>query len=217
MADPLLNIEIISDVICPWCYIGKKRLERALEIVPGINPVLSWRPYLLEPQIPEEGMNRQAYIESKYSKEEASGLFDALRETGSAVGIQFAFEQIERMPNSFNAHRLIHWAREQNCQDEVVENLFLSFFVEGGDIGDSELLGDLAALSGLDAELIRTRLDTDQDSEQVNRSIGQASELGIKAIPTLVINRLVLLTGVESPELLAQAFIKIAENSTIRE
>ncbi len=216
MADPQLKIEIILDVICPWCYIGKRRLERALEIAPGLDPIISWKPYLLEPQMPNEGMDRQAYIESKYGKEEALGLFEALKEAGSEVGIPFAFEHIARMPNSLDAHRLIHWAEAEKCQDEVVENLFMSHFVEGGDIGDRELLGDLAAMSGLDANQIRSWLDSDQDVNTVKGSISQASGLGIKAIPTLVINRLVLLTGIEAPELLAEAFINIAESAANR-
>ena len=216
MADPQLSIEIISDVICPWCYIGKRRLERALEFAPGIDPVISWKPYLLEPQIPYEGMDRQEYIDTKYGKEESVGIFEAIKEVGSEVGIQFAFEQIERMPLSFDAHRLIQWAESEGCQDEVVENLFVSHFVEGGDISDLDLLGDLAALSGMDADQIRLWLDSEQDVNTLNNDIKKVVELGIKAIPTLVINRMVLMTGIEAPELLAQAFIKIADSTTSR-
>ena len=216
MADPQLSIEIISDVICPWCYIGKRRLERALEFAPGIDPVISWKPYLLEPQIPYEGMDRQEYIDTKYGKEESVGIFEAIKEAGSEVGIQFAFERIERMPISFDAHRLIQWAESEGCQDEVVENLFVSHFVEGGDISDLDLLGDLAALSGMDADRIRSWLESEQDVNTLNNDIKKIGKLGIKAIPTLVINRMVLMTGIEAPELLAQAFIKIADNTTSR-
>lgn len=212
MADPVLHIQIVSDFICPWCFIGKRRLEQALEKVPGIEPVISWRPFFLDPEIPPEGVDREDYIKDKYEPEKAVGIFEAIREIGEEAGINFLFDRIERTPNTLDAHRLMLWAEDENCDADVSENLFVSYFLEGGDIGDQELLGDIAAMSGMDAERVREKLYEEEDSELVLQNIEESKAIGIKALPTFIINNAFVIAGAEQPELLAQALIKIADN-----
>ena len=154
-ADDVLTIDIVSDVVCPWCYVGEKRLEAALAEEPG-PVVVRWRPYQLDPTIPEGGLDRAEYMEKKFGKSgRLQSAHDNLTRLGAEVGVPFAFDKIKRSPNTLDAHRLIRWAASAGVQAEVADRLFKAYFVEGRDIGDRKVLLEIAAECGLDAGLGR--------------------------------------------------------------
>ncbi len=155
MTDETLTIDIVSDVVCPWCYLGEKRLEAAIAYESG--PVaVRWRPYQLDPTIPEGGLDRTEYMERKFGRD---GRLKAIHDNlGAEVGLPFAFAKIRRAPNTLDAHRLIRWAASVGVQREVVEQLFSAYFVEGRNIGDHAVLIDIAAASGLDAAIVERLL-----------------------------------------------------------
>jgi predicted DsbA family dithiol-disulfide isomerase len=159
-------IDAVSDTVCPWCYIGKRRLARAIAMRPGIEIRVHWRPYRLDPTIPPEGIDRRAYLKAKFGDNpRVKSMGEVIRKEGAQEGIAFAFEKIARSPNTLDSHRLIRWAASARRQDQVVERLFDAYFVEGRDIGDKSVLIDVASAAGLDAklvaELLRENTDTD--------------------------------------------------------
>ena len=132
-----MQIDIVSDTVCPWCFIGKKRLERAMSLRPGVSFDVHWRPYRLDPTIPKEGVDRRAYLKAKFGDSpRTQSMGDVIRAEGSGEGIQFAFEKIERSPNTLDSHRLIRWAGSAAIQNEIVERLFNAYFCEGRNIGE---------------------------------------------------------------------------------
>jgi predicted DsbA family dithiol-disulfide isomerase len=154
--DAALHIDIYSDVICPWCYVGKRRLEQALKAWDGVPVNIRWRPFQLNPTMPRNGMDRRQYLDAKFGGSAAAqAIYDQVSRAGAEEGIPFAFERIARTPNTFAAHRLIWLAGHQGKQDEVVEMLFRQYFLEGGDIGNIETLAQAAADTGLDRATIK--------------------------------------------------------------
>ncbi|MCH7930535.1 MAG: DsbA family oxidoreductase, partial [Proteobacteria bacterium] len=148
-----MQIEIVSDVICPWCFIGKRRLERALAARPGLDVETTWRPFQLNPDMPPEGMERQSYLAAKFgSADRAAQLYAEISKAGAVEGIDFAFDRIARTPNTIDAHRLIRFAGGDGAQDAVSELLFRRYFLDGADLGDRERLAEIGAEAGLDAE-----------------------------------------------------------------
>ena len=147
MTDHALTIEIYSDVVCPWCYVGKRRLERALgQLKDRVQAHITWRPFQLNPMMPKEGMDRTTYLTAKFGSLDAfRQMEEQLLAAGAAEHIPFAFEKVVRTPNTFMAHRLIWYAEQQGCQDAIVESLFRGYFTEGVDIGSVPVLGQLAA------------------------------------------------------------------------
>lgn len=200
----VLRIDIYSDVICPWCYVGKRRLERALARLRGVVPArITWRPFQLNPAMPNEGMDRKAYLEAKF------GSLDAFRQmeehllaAGAAEQISFAFNSIAVTPNTLHAHRLIWHAAQQGCQDEVVDRLFKGYFEEGADIGSLPTLARLAEQAGLKAESF---LRTDEGIAQVKTEEAKGRRLGIRAVPYFVLNRECGISGAQQPDVLAAA------------
>src|SRR5208282_4109232 len=162
-ADETLTIDIVSDVVCPWCYLGEKRLEAALAEEP--QPVaVRWRPYQLDPTIPDGGLDRAAYMEKKFGKSDRlKTAHDNLVRLGAEVGLPFAFDKIKRAPNTLDAHRLIRWSASADTQREVVDRLFRAYFAEGRDVGDREVLIDIARESGLDADIVAKLLEDGAD------------------------------------------------------
>ncbi|MGD9869365.1 MAG: DsbA family oxidoreductase, partial [Hyphomicrobiales bacterium] len=145
MTEPVrLDIDVVSDVMCPWCYIGKRRLEHALALVPEIQADVRWRPFQLDPTIPAEGMNRQDYLDRKFGPGGAGKIYKQIELAGEAEGIPFRFDRIARSPNTLDCHRLIRWAAHDGFQDAVVDRLFELFFLEGADIGDRAVLVETA-------------------------------------------------------------------------
>lgn len=211
MTDRGLTIEIYSDVVCPWCYIGKRRLERALDQLNGAAQTrITWRPFQLNPTMPKEGVDRTAYLEAKF------GSLDAFREleehvlaAGATERIPFAFEKIARTSNTFMAHRLIWYAEQQGRQDSVVESLFRGYFVEGADIGMPSTLVQLADRSGLSGEAVEPFLQSDEGIEEVKAEEVAGHRLGIRGVPYFVLNGASGISGAQPVDVLVSAIEKV--------
>ena len=185
-ADQTLTIDVVSDVVCPWCYLGEKRLAAALADEPE-PVVVRWRPYQLDPTIPEGGLDRKAYMEKKFGRDgRLKAVHDQLARLGAEVGVDFAFDRISRAPNTLDAHRLIRWAASTGRQGEVVDRLFRAYFVEGRDVGDRPTLLDVAAKSGLNGALVAKLLDDGADVEAVKSEIAQAQAMGVTGVPFFI-------------------------------
>lgn len=212
-----LCIDVYSDVICPWCYVGKRRLERALQqVVDKVKAKVCWRPFQLNPTMPEQGMERRRYLEAKFGGPEAAqSIYDHVAAAGTAERIPFAFDRIARTPNTFAAHRLIWMAGHQGKQDEMVEMLFRRYFVEGSDIGNVETLAQAAADVGLDRTAIEAFLAGDEGGNEVQAEEAAGRRLGIRAVPYFVINGTSVLSGAQPPEEFLAAFREIEVGSVV--
>jgi len=204
-ANDTLTIDIVSDVVCPWCYLGEKRLEMALKEAP--QPVaLRWRPYQLDPTIPDGGLDRAEYMAKKFGKSgKLQTVHDNLTRLGAEVGLPFAFDKIKRSPNTLDAHRLIRWAAAAGVQAEVADRLFKAYFVEGRDIGDRAVLTMIASECGLDAGEVEKLLAGDADVELVRQEIEQAQAMGVSGVPFFIFGGRVGVPGAQEPSVLRQA------------
>jgi predicted DsbA family dithiol-disulfide isomerase len=200
-----IAIDVVSDVVCPWCYVGKHRLEKALAMMPERNFAIFWRPFQLDPTIPKEGIARQAYLERKFGRERLGDLHKPLIEIGRAEGIPFAFDKITRSPNTLDAHRLLRWAHEAGKQNEMADRLFALYFTEGGDVGSRDVLTKAAADVGLDAALVSQLLGTEADLDPVIAEINGARKMGITGVPTFIIAARFALSGAHPPETIKRA------------
>lgn len=201
-----LTIDIVSDVVCPWCYVGKKRLEMALRELPEQKVAIFWRPFQLDPTIPKEGIPRRTYLERKFGgPEKIAQLHAPLIEIGKAEGIPFAFDKITRSPNTLDAHRLIRWAHEAGRQSEMVSRLFALYFTEGGDIGNKEVLLKAAIEVGLDGALVAQLLATEADLDPVIAEINGAAKMGISGVPTFIFASRFAISGAHPAETLKKA------------
>ena len=200
-------IDIISDVVCPWCFIGKRRLERALAARRDLHVEAVWRPFQLNPDMPPEGMDRQSYLVAKFGSAEGAGrIYASIAEAGAGEGIAFAFDRIQRTPNTISAHRLIRFAGENGRQDEVVELLFRRYFEEGVDIGDDERLIETTVEAGLDPDSVRAHLASSRDVEAVQLEDLQARRLGVTGVPCFIIDRRYAISGAQAPEVFLRVF-----------
>ena len=211
------HIDVYSDVICPWCYVGKRRLERALKQLNGSVPVhISWRPFQLNPTMPKSGMDRRQYLEAKFGGPEAAqSIYDQVATAGAAERIPFAFDRIVRTPNTFTAHRLIWLAGHRGTQDEIVEMLFRHYFVEGGDIGNVDTLSHAAANAGLDRATVEAFLNSDEGVESVKAEEAAGHRLGIRGVPYFILNGTAALSGAQPPEQFLAAFRQIDAGVTM--
>ncbi len=200
-------IEIVSDVVCPWCYVGKHRLDNALESLElSCRPSIIWRPFQLHPDLPQEGMDRRAQRTAKFGTWEAASERDAaLVQAGAAEGIPFAFHKILRTPNTFDAHRLIWLAQREGLQDEVAEALFSGYFVEGLDIGRSEVLADIARTVGLNGEKVTRFLAGNEGAIEVQQEEAEFKDKGVSAVPFFLFNGRYALAGAQPAGRMAQA------------
>ena len=198
-------IEIYSDVVCPWCYVGKRRLERALAQV-GRDIRTTWRPFQLNPTMPKDGMDRRTYLEAKFGSLDAFHQMEGhVLAAGAAERIPFTFEKVARTPNTFLAHRLIWHAEQQGCQDAVVESLFRGYFTEGADIGSVPVLGQLAGRAGLDAAVVESFLHSEEGATEVKAEEAAGHRLGIRGVPYFVINGTVSISGAQPPNIFVSA------------
>ena len=208
-----MQIDIFSDVICPWCFIGKRKLERALQEADVADVNLRWRAFQLNPDMPAAGMDRPVYLERKFGgQERASQIYARVADAGREAGIEFAFERIPRTPNTLDAHRLIRLASDQGRQDTVVEGLFQAYFVEGRDIGDHAELARLAQAAGLGAPEgdLSAWLAGDAQTEAVLGECARAHELGITGVPCFVFDGRYALSGAQPAEVFRQALQSVA-------
>jgi predicted DsbA family dithiol-disulfide isomerase len=205
MSEPM-TIDVVSDVVCPWCYLGKRRLETTLAQRTDIVPEVRWRPFFLDPTVPREGKPRIDYITGKFgSLERIKPAHDRLVALGKEAGIDFHFRDIEKQPNTLDAHRLIGWATAAGKADSLVENLFADFFVNGADMTDRGRLAELAGRAGLDRNAIAADLETDKDEDLVRRQAQAASASGIGGVPFFVFGSKVAVAGAQDPEVLSAA------------
>lgn len=215
--NPALQIDIYSDVICPWCYVGKRRLERALKQWHGAVPVkISWRPFQLNPTMPQQGMDRRQYLEAKFGGPAAArAIYSQVETAGAGEGISFAFDRIARTPNTFTAHRLVWFAEHHGKQDAMVETLFRYYFLEGRDIGNLEILSQAAASVGFDRAMIDAFLASDEGVTAVKAEEAAGRRLGISGVPYFVINGTHALSGAQPPEQFVATFRQIEVGSIV--
>ncbi|MFT6581428.1 MAG: putative DsbA family dithiol-disulfide isomerase [Alphaproteobacteria bacterium] len=196
-----LPIEFFFDPVCPWCFIGKRRLEEALDMRPELKAQIRWRAYQLNPDLPEPGVAQEMYLTSKFGgQRRIEQLQENIRMVGRHAGIDFAFEKIERMPNTLNAHRLIHLAADSMRDDVVVEQLFNAFFVDGRDIGHMPTLIEIAKESGLDPCEVEDSLSCGHYTAQVRQEGARAGVLGVQGAPCFIFDKQYLLAGAQEPE-----------------
>ena len=204
-----MQIDIVSDTVCPWCFIGKRRIERAMALRPDVKFDVTWRPYRLDPSIPREGVDRRAYLKAKFGDSpRTSAMGDAIRSEGASEGIAFAFDKIAKSPNTLDSHRLIRWAASGGVQNDVVDRLFQAYFLEGQDIGSSAVLSEVADNAGMDGDLVAKLLAGDADLESVEREAGLANEMGITGVPTFIFDSKFMISGAREAELLVRIIDK---------
>lgn len=204
-----MQLDVVSDTVCPWCYIGKKRLDQALAMHGGDSITLAWRPFQLDASIPEGGVDRKAYMEKKFGAERAKTVGNTIRELGEAAGITFRFDRIERSPNTLDSHRLVRWAGTAGCQNEMVDILFRRYFEDGEDVGSHDILLDAANEAGMDVDIVRDLLLKDADKELIRREDAMARQMGIQGVPSFVINSQWVMVGAQEPETLVRMFDKL--------
>jgi predicted DsbA family dithiol-disulfide isomerase len=201
-----MTIDVVSDAVCPWCFVGKRRLEAALASAGEPEIVVRWRPFQLDPTIPPEGLERRAYMRAKFRDESRIAEAHArLKALGAEVGIAFDFDAIERAPNTLDAHRLILWAGESGAQDALVERLFSAFFEHGRDIGDRAVLTEIAAACGMDAAEVEARFHGDDDIDAVRAQIAEAQDIGVNGVPFFIFASRLGVSGAQSADVLARA------------
>jgi predicted DsbA family dithiol-disulfide isomerase len=209
MSDAILTIDVVSDVMCPWCYIGKRRLEAAVAALPDVSLDVQWRPFQLDATIPPEGMDRRMYLERKFGGAEAAErVYAPVRAAGEAEAIPFAFDRIRRSPNTINAHRLIRWAGQAGLQEEMVERLFRLYFIEGGDLTDRVVLAKAAAEAGMEHEVAERLLASEADIAEVRADIEAAQNMGITGVPTFIVGGRYAVVGAQPADVLADAIAK---------
>lgn len=202
---PSLHIDVVSDAVCPWCFVGKRRLDAALA-KDETAPAVRWRPFQLDATIPAEGLDRKAYMRAKFGDTiRLKEVHDRLIALGAEVGIRFDFEAIQRSPNTLDAHRLIRWAAEAGVQNAVVEALFSAYFEQGRDIGDPAVLAEIAGAAGMDAEAVKQRLDSREETAVVQAEIAQAQQMGISGVPFFIFANKLAVSGAQSVDVLREA------------
>ena len=209
MSEPI-QIDMISDVICPWCFLGKRRLDKALTLLPDIKTEVIFRPFYLDPTIPPEGLDRHEYMEEKFGAERLKTIHDPLVAAGKADGVPYQFDKITRTPNTLSAHRVLRWALVEGKQREVAEALFMAYWNQGRDVGDHATLAEIAGSCGMDGLKVQADLATDKDSEAVLKEMAMAQKMGVSGVPTFIINRKYGVVGAQGPEVLADAIKKAA-------
>jgi predicted DsbA family dithiol-disulfide isomerase len=208
--DRPLEVDVISDVVCPWCFIGKRRLEAALAELarkrPDVRPVVRWHPFELDPDVPHGGVPRKAYREAKFGGPERTAAIHArLSAVGESVGIAFDFDAIAVQPSTLDAHRLIAWAQSRGDAGGLVERLFAAFFVEGRDIADRSELARLAAEAGIDADAAAAMLASDEKAADVRQMERRALEIGVSGVPFFIFGGRVAAAGAQEPSTLLDA------------
>lgn len=204
----MITIDVVSDVICPWCFLGKRRLEKALALIPEIKTEVIFRPFFLDASIPPEGLDRHAYMRAKFGEERLKTIHDPLIKAGKEDGVPFHFDKITRTPNSLDAHRLIRWALEAGRQLEMVEALFVAYWRDGKDIGDHATLIAIAQSQGLD---VRSELASDKDKNEIMQECIKALQMGISGVPTFIINQKYGVSGAQVAEILAETIREISQ------
>ncbi len=196
---------MIFDTVCPWCYIGKRRMEQALALRPHVDIDLVWRPFLLNREIPADGIDRTAYLIRKFGSEaRVRRVYGAIAQAGESVDIDFAFDRIDRTPNSVDSHRLIRYALLNGANPRIVETLFFEYFIEGLDIGRQDVLQEIGARDGLDGAAIGAYLNSEEDIDFVYDENRRAHRMGVNGVPAFVFNEKMVISGAQEPQILAR-------------
>jgi len=207
-----LTIDIVSDVVCPWCYIGKRRIENALKLVPDVPVEVNFRPFFLNPWVPREGISREDYLTTKFGSVEAyHGIAQRVVLAAGQEGLTYRPENVKRQPNTIDCHRLIHWAGAIGKAPEMKQRLMELYFRDGGDLTDNEVLVQAAAEIGLDAEDVRKRLATDEDVALISAQAQEAADKGIQGVPTYVFAQKYAVPGAQDPAMLARAIRQVSQ------
>jgi predicted DsbA family dithiol-disulfide isomerase len=205
-----VKLDIMSDPICPWCYIGKAHLDRALAAHPDHPFEIEWHPFQLNPEMPAQGMDRRAYLEGKFGgKEGAVKAYAPVVEQAEQAGLKINFEGMQRTPNTLNAHRLIHWAGIEGRQTAAVSALFKAYFVEARDIGDAEVLTDIADSIDMNASVVSRLLATQEDMQDIRDRDAHSRKMGISSVPTFIIGGRHAVPGAQPPELWAKVIAEV--------
>src|SRR5258707_11733552 len=213
---PPVTIDVVSDVVCPWCFIGKRRLEKALALKPNIPVEVRYHPYFLNPWVPREGMSRDEYLTTKFgSPERYQSIAGRVAAAAASEGLTYAVDKMRRQPNTLDCHRLILWAEAIGKASEMKQHLMDLYFTEGADLSDRGVLVAAAATVGLDAAEIRAKLATDQDVDKVEAAASSAKDAGIDGVPTFILGGVAAVSGAQSPEGLANAIEQIAVNREV--
>jgi len=204
------QIDVISDVVCPWCYIGQRRLAEALAQLPDDDDArrapVRWHPFQLNPDLPAQGVSRKAYLENKFGgPDRAAQVYARVVAAGATAGIPFEFERIERQPNTRDAHRLIAWAQAQGDASALVERIFRAYFIEGRLIGDHGVLAAIAAEAGFDVAAAQAMLDSDEGAEAVTLMDNRARQIGVQGVPFFIFNQHIAVSGAQDPAVLLDA------------
>ncbi|WP_398471243.1 DsbA family oxidoreductase [Tardiphaga sp.] len=206
-----LQIDIVSDVVCPWCYIGKRRIENALALAPEVPVHVNWRPFFLNPWIPPEGIDRSTYLETKFGSVDAyKGIAQRVVAAAEEEGLSYQPDSVKRQPNTIDCHRLILWADAIGKSAEMKQKLMELYFRDGGDLTQTETLVQAAADIGLDADDVRKRLATDEDVAKISADAKEASDKGISGVPTYVFAQKYAVSGAQDPDKLARAIRQIS-------
>jgi predicted DsbA family dithiol-disulfide isomerase len=214
-APATVPIDVVSDVVCPWCYIGKRRLEAAIALTPEVKLVINWRPYFLNDWIPREGIDRQTYLETKFgSVERYAVIAERVAAAAAMEGLVYAHDKISRQPNTLDCHRLILWSRGATDPGRMKQRLMDLYFAEGGDLTDPKVLIQAAVDCGMDGDLVRRLLASDADIDRIENDANSAKEAGIDGVPCFVFGGSVIVTGAQSPEYLASAIERTAGRHT---
>ena len=211
MAEPLV-IDVVSDVVCPWCFIGKKRLEDALQLRPDIPVEIRWRPYFLNDWVPREGISRDQYLTTKFgSPERYKSIAGRVAQAAKGEGLTYDADKIARQPNTLDCHRLILWARNTGNAGKMKQRLMELYFAEGADLTDREVLVKAAADCGLDADLTRELLASDRDVDRVTQEAEQAKQAGIEGVPCFIFGGVLAVSGAQDPIYLADAMARACD------
>jgi predicted DsbA family dithiol-disulfide isomerase len=212
-----LAIDMVSDVVCPWCYIGKRRLEKAIALRPAVAIEVRFRPYFLNPWVPREGMSREEYLTAKFgSPERYRAIAQRVVAAAAAEGLNYAPDKIARQPNTLDCHRLIRWAGQLGHAAQVKQRLMELYFAEGTDLSSREVLAEAAADCGLDGNDVRRRLEGDEDIALVEKEASSAKEAGIDGVPCFIFGNALAAQGAQSPEYLAQAIDRAVQEYASR-
>ena len=211
MAKPL-TIDVVSDVVCPWCFIGKKRLEDALQLRPDIPVEVRWHPYFLNDWVPREGISRDEYLTTKFgSPERYKAIAGRVAQAARGDGLTYNADKIARQPNTLDCHRLILWARNVGADAKMKQRLMELYFTEGADLTDREVLVKAAADCGLDPDLARELLASDRDIDRVTQEAEQAKRAGIDGVPCFIFGGVLAVSGAQDPAYLADAMARAAD------
>jgi len=212
-----LRLDIVSDVVCPWCYIGKRRIENALAQVQDIPVELHWRPFFLNPWVPREGISREEYLTAKFGSVDAyNNIAGRVTAAAAEEGLTYRPDLVKRQPNTIDCHRLIHWAEAKGKAAEMKQRLMELYFRDGGDLTDVNVLVQAAADCGLDAEETRARLATDEDVALISAQAKEASDKGISGVPTFVFAQKYAVSGAQAPEQLAAAIRQVSAEVNVQ-